>query len=326
MSDVTARRLGEFGLIRRIQQQVEQAPHLVCGIGDDCAVQMQDSSLELLTSTDLLIEGIHFNRRWTTMRQLGGKAAAVNLSDIAAMGGTPQSLFLAIGSPQQVSDAELEELAQGFLQVAKENGATLAGGDTCGSPGPLFIAVTVQGVVARGQAICRHGARAGDSIYASGHLGDSALALQMLLRGEKPPAELAERHHNPHPRIRLGQQLGREALVSAMLDVSDGLIGDLSHILEASQVSAELELERLPLSTRFREQLVGTPQLIELALSGGEDYELLFTAADQHLEQRQDLSPAVTKIGRISQGSGIRVLQADGSNYPYGRGGFDHFS
>ncbi|MCK4690328.1 MAG: thiamine-phosphate kinase, partial [Desulfuromonadales bacterium] len=175
--------LGEFGLIRQIQQQAGDAEHLVLGIGDDCAIQQQDSSQELLTSTDLLIEGVHFNRQWIGMEELGRKSVAVNVSDVAAMGGTPKSLFLAVACPAEISVAELEALIAGFLAETAAYGAILAGGDTCRSSGPLMISVTVQGTVAKGKAIRRSGAKPGDNIYVSGCLGDSALALEMLQQG-----------------------------------------------------------------------------------------------------------------------------------------------
>lgn len=318
--------LGEFGLIKRIQQQAGTAEHLIMGIGDDCAVQLQQSNQELLTSTDLLIEGVHFDRRWTSMEQLGRKAAAVNISDIAAMGGTPQSLFLGVGCPKNISPAELEALSRGFLAEVEHYGAVLAGGDTCGSPGPLFLSVTVQGVVAAGQAIYRRGAAVGDAIYVSGTLGDSALALSLLQQDQLPTAELLARHHAPQARVALGQQLSRRQLASAMLDVSDGLLADLGHILEDSTVGADLQLENLPLSAAFRAQLAAEKRLIDLALSGGEDYELLFTSPRQNLEGSDEFEPPVTRIGTIRAGSGISLYQAGQSLYQCSRGGFDHFA
>jgi thiamine-monophosphate kinase len=325
MTDKQLNSLGEFGFIRRIQQRAGSAVHLLQGIGDDCAVQHQQSGQQLLTSTDLLIEGVHFDRRWTSMEHLGRKAAAVNLSDIAAMGGTPQSLFLAVGCPEEVSLSDLEQLLDGFLAEIAAYGAILAGGDSCRSPGPLFLSVTVQGVVEAGAAVFRHGARPGDSIYVSGTLGDSALALQLLLEEQKPSAELLARHHRPQARIELGQQLGKLRLASAMLDISDGLLGDLEHILEASSVGAELDLTALPLSSSFSSRLATDPQLLDLALAGGEDYELLFTSPQPGLAEDRRLSTPVTRIGTVRTGSGVRILQADGALYQCQRGGFDHF-
>lgn len=318
--------LGEFELIRQIQQQAGTAEHLLLGIGDDCAIQRQAADQELLTSTDLLIEGVHFDLRWTSLEELGRKAVAVNLSDVAAMGGTPQSLFLGVAFPQRLGSDDLQQFSRGFLSEAEKYSVVLAGGDTCRSPGPLLISVTVQGCCARGRAIRRSGAAVGDAVYVSGTLGDSALALQQLQRGEVPQRELAIRHHTPQARVALGAQLAQQRLASAMLDVSDGLLGDLAHIAEQSAVGAVIELDRLPLSTAFRAALAQDPRLIDLALSGGEDYELLFTSKAQDLEQHADLSPGVTRIGSITAAAGIQCRWPDQSLYQCERGGFDHFA
>jgi len=318
--------VGEFGLIRRIQQLAGTAEHLVKGIGDDCAVQTQQPGWNLLTSTDLLIEGVHFRREWTTMEQLGRKAATVNISDIAAMGGIPQSLFLGVGCPPDIPLADLDDLTRGFLAEAEHYGAVLAGGDTSRSPGPLFLSVTVQGGIETGKAIFRQGAKVGDAIYVSGTLGDSSLALQLLTLGRQPSSALLARHYTPKAQVNLGRQLSQQKLASAMLDVSDGLLADLGHILEASTVAAEVELESIPLSPAFRFQLEHDPQLIDLALTGGEDYELLFTSPLQKLDQRENWHVPVTRIGTICAGSGITILRADKSLYHCSRGGFDHFT
>lgn len=325
MADHKEHRLGEFGLIRWIQQQAGSGRHLSLGIGDDCSIQIQQADQDLLTSTDLLIEGIHFNRDWTSLFDLGRKSAAVNISDIAAMGGTPQSLFLGLGRPQGINDAEVEEFLSGFLLEARAYGAVLAGGDTCASPGPLMISVTVQGTIATGAAVCRRGASYGDVIYVSGCLGDSALALHLLQSGRQPDACLAERFHTPSPQVTLGRKLSERQLATAMLDISDGLLADLGHILEVSGGGAELEVDKLPLSRSFQEALKGDPALIDFALAGGEDYELVFTSAVKDLEKQTDLTSAVTRIGRICRQPGIRLRQADGDLYQCRRGGFDHF-
>jgi thiamine-monophosphate kinase len=316
--------LSEFALIDWIQHQVA-GNELILGIGDDCSIASQDSAAELLTSTDLLIEGIHFRCDWGSFFDLGRKAAAVNLSDIAAMGGRAQSLFLGLARPAGMADSAIEELIRGFIVEAEGFGATLAGGDTCASPGPLMISVTVQGSVSRGCSVRRDGAAPGDSIYVSGTLGDSALALQALLADESVSEQLAERFLTPTPRLPLGQMLSTKRLASAMLDVSDGLLGDLGHILRASKVGAELQLEWVPLSEPFVAALKADAALIDLALSGGEDYELLFCSAREDLEQLPGLPTPVTRIGRITAELGTRVLAGDGTPYQCRRKGFDHF-
>ncbi len=325
MAEFNNKKLGEFALIHWIDEQAEKGAHLTLGIGDDCAVQPQVGGQELLTSTDLLIEGVHFKREWTTLYDLGRKSAAVNISDIAAMGGRPQSLFLGIGRPADIDDGGIKDLIAGFVAEARLHGAVLAGGDSCGSPGPLMISVTVQGTIAQGDAVYRRGASYGDAIYVSGTLGDSALALQRLLSGQQPAAFLAHRFHTPEPRVKLAEQLSRGGWATAMLDVSDGLLADLGHILEASGVGAEIELESVPLSEAFRAELAGDPGLIDLALAGGEDYELVFTSPLKDLDKHPDFEPGVTRIGAISPAPGLRVRGADGGNYQCRRTGFDHF-
>lgn len=318
--------LGEFGLIRRLQQQAGGREDLVRGIGDDCAIQRQDSARELLTSTDLLIEGVHFDRRWTGMEPLGRKCVAVNISDIAAMGGVPKTLFLGVACPPTISVAELEQFTRGFLAEAQKYGAVLAGGDTCASPGPLMISVTVQGDIACGKALCRDGAGAGEAIYVSGTLGDSALALTLLQAGKGPDPQLLSRHLTPAARVDLGRQLSDRQLATAMLDISDGLLSDLGHILAASGLGAELELAALPLSGPFSKVLREDPTLIDLALAGGEDYELLFTSPRQDLARAAGLVPAVTRIGNIVPREGLQIRCRDNSLYHCSRKGFDHFS
>lgn len=317
---------GEFGLIRWIREQVGASDSLVQGIGDDCAIEELDHGEQLLTSTDLLIEDVHFKRNWTSMFDLGRKSVAVNISDIAAMGGTPQSLYLGIGRPKQVTVTEIKDFIRGFLSEAGLFKVVLAGGDTCASPGPLMIAVTAHGRVAKSAAVCRRGARIGDAIYVSGTLGDSALALQKLLSGKQPESALAQRLHTPTARVALGQQLVKRRLATAMLDVSDGLLADLNHLLVASEVGAELELGAIPLSGAFRKALRQDPKLIDLALAGGEDYELLFTSAVPDLDRQTDFNPAVKRIGTICQTPDLRIRQADGSDYQCNQQGFDHFA
>lgn len=317
----------EFALIDWISRNCRSGGDPGPAIGDDCAVQPQHSGSDLLTTTDLLIEGIHFKPEWTGWEALGRKSAAVNLSDIAAMGGIPEALFLALARPRDMADQAIKEFLTGFIRETEAHGALLAGGDTCASPGPLLISVTAQGRVASGRAVLRRGARPGDSVYVSGCLGDSALALDMLQQGKIPPAELARRFHQPQARVVLGRQLAEQQLASAMLDISDGLLADLGHLLDASAVGAEIELANIPLSQDFRTELAQRPELIDLALSGGEDYELVLTAPDAGLAAEDRLGPpALTRIGRITAEPGLRVRTAEGRLHQSRRGGFDHFA
>ncbi|MCK4502265.1 MAG: thiamine-phosphate kinase [Desulfuromonadales bacterium] len=326
MGNSTSKNRGEFGLIDWIQQQAGSSDHLSLGIGDDCSIQPQQANQDLLTSTDLLIEGSHFHRDWTNMFDLGRKSAAVNISDIAAMGGIPQSIFLGIGKPKTISVKEIEAFIAGFLSETTQHGATLAGGDTCSSPDSLMLSITIQGTITTGSAICRHGAKCNDAIYVSGSLGDSALALQLLQQNQAPESYLAQRFHTPTPRVNLGQKLAKDKLATAMLDISDGLLADLGHILAASGVGAELELTALPLSEPFQHALANDPTLIDLALAGGEDYELVFTSPRQDLTEQLSGDIAITKVGTINSGSKLLIRQEDGSSYQCQRGGFDHFA
>lgn len=322
--------LGEFGFIDRIGRAVAPGNGVRLGIGDDCAALTLPPGELLLTTTDLLIEQVHFRREWTDLRTLGRKSVAVNVSDIAAMGGTPRHLFLGLAVPAGMRVEELDEYLAGFLEAASHYGATLAGGDTCGSPGPLMISVTAEGAVPEGQLVCRSGARRGDAIYVSGTLGDSGLALQMLLAGQKPEIFLARRHHDPEARAGLGQTLARAAIPTAMIDVSDGLLADLGHILESSGVGAEVEAAALPLSSPFLRALAQDPSLLDLALSGGEDYELLFTVPTEKKAALAELVKSaqvpVTRLGIItSADKGLMVIGRDGQPIRPRQTGYDHF-
>lgn len=322
--------LGEFGFINRIGRRVAPGAGVRLGIGDDCAALALPAGQLLLTTTDLLVEQVHFRREWTDLRTLGRKSVAVNVSDIAAMGGTPHHLFLGLAVPSAMRVEELDEFFTGFLEAAGHYGATLTGGDTCGSPGPLMISVTAEGAVPEGEMVCRSGARPGDAVYVSGTLGDSAFALRMLLAGQTPAPFLARRHHDPEARTGLGRTLAQAAIATAMIDISDGLLADLGHILEASQVGAEIETALLPISEPFRRALAQEPALIELALAGGEDYELLFSVPPRREADLHDLAKfaqvPVTRLGRITSAAGELVVRGrDGRPIRAGKSGYDHF-
>jgi thiamine-monophosphate kinase len=322
--------LGEFGFIDRIARSIPAAAGVRLGIGDDCAALSLPPGELLLTTTDLLIEQVHFRHDWTDLRTLGRKSVAVNVSDIAAMGGTPRHLFLGLAVPVGMSVENLDDFVAGFLEAARHYGATLAGGDTCRSPGPLLISVTAEGSVPERELVCRRGARPGDAVYVSGALGDSGLALQLLLAGEAPDPFLARRHHDPEARTGLGRALAQTAIPTAMIDISDGLLADLGHILESSQVGATIEATALPLSETFRRALAQEPALFDLALSGGEDYELLFTVPPEREADLAALAKSaevpVTRLGKItSAAGGLIVLDRDGCPIPPRKTGYDHF-
>lgn len=322
--------IGEFGLIDTISRQVHADPSVIVGIGDDCALTTIPVGHALLTSKDLLIEDVHFRRCWSSLYQLGRKSAAVNLSDIAAMGGRAQHLFLGVGLPEDLALSDIEQFTRGFLAEIAAAGATLCGGDTCRSTGPLMISVTVQGTIAPELVVQRSGAQVGDHIYVSGTLGDSALALAQLQRGLEPDPYLAQRHHTPTPRLQLGQELAARKLVHAMIDISDGLCADLGHILEKSHCGALIERSTIPLSPAAEHHLLHHPEDEEVALRGGEDYELLFCAAPQCSSEISDLARqlglSLTRIGTIEElAHGLQQLDAKGQRRALQAQGFNHF-
>lgn len=321
---------GEFELIDRIRQRAANGAGLRIGIGDDCSVIDLPPQQELLTSMDLLLEGVHFRLDWTDLHRLGRKAVSVNISDIAAMGGRPLYLYLGLGIPPGFDEAQLDQFLDGVMEALEEYKTSLAGGDTCRSATSLTLSVCIQGVCPAGQSVCRDGALPGEDIWVSGSLGDSGLALKKLQEGLLPEPQLAERHFNPRARCELGQELGLRRLATAMLDLSDGLMGDLGHLLRASGCGARIELEKLPLSGSFRRALKSDPSLLDLAIGAGEDYELLFTArsADrQRLEELAiELKLPLLRIGCITTGSELEFRTAQGQIYQPGVTGYNHFS
>jgi thiamine-monophosphate kinase len=322
--------LGEFGFIERIGRSVQPGPGVRVGIGDDCAALELPPDRLLLTTTDLLIEDIHFRRQWTDPFLLGRKSVTVNISDIAAMGGEPHYLYLSFGLPPELPVEDLDLFVAGFLEAAAFYGAALVGGDTCRSPGPWFISVTAEGSIPAEEVVTRSGARPGDGIYVSGTLGDSALALKQLREEEIPHPFLAGRHRDPVARTGLARKLAEARIPSAMIDLSDGLLADLGHILAGSAVGACLEKEAIPLSAPFRKAAAAMPELFGLALQGGEDYELAFTvpmAKENALRAVvESVGCPVSRIGTILPPErGLALRDRKGHEYHPGTGGFDHF-
>ena len=322
--------LGEFGFIERIRAAARSEASVRCGIGDDCAAVTVPAGHLLLTTTDLLIEGVHFQLAWSDMRTLGRKSVTVNVSDVAAMGGQPRHLYLGLGIPAAMEVADLEQFIEGFLEAAREYDTVLIGGDTCRSSGPLLISVTAEGSVAPEQMVRRAGARAGDVLVVSGTLGDSALALRHLAAGRPQQPMLAARHHDPTARVALGRALAETGLATAMIDVSDGLLADLGHILTASGVGAVVREACLPLSKPFRQALAGDPSLLDLALAGGEDYELLFSVPVERCKALAELSARVgvplTRIGTVEPSHrGLLIQDAAGHCRKASASGFNHF-
>lgn len=321
---------GEFQIIDYLRQQCRAAPGLVRGIGDDCSVVKVPEGDELLTTTDLLAESVHFDLDWTDLMHLGRKAVSVNISDLAAMGARPRYLYLSIALPEDLELGALERFFSGFLAACHEYGAVLAGGDTCRSPAGLTISVTAQGTAPRGKWVGRDGALGGHVLYVTGTLGDSALALRRLKTGDVPDSCLLQRHINPTARLATGLALAEAGIPAAMIDLSDGLLGDLEHILRASAAGAVIEIESIPLSDRFRSDLDNDPDLMELALAGGEDYELLFAASAEHQDAIAAISDRtavpICRIGTIVSGTGrIRLIGPHGEVPLPARRGYKHF-
>jgi len=323
-------RVGEFELIETIRRRARVGIELSLGIGDDCSSVVVPSDHELLTSTDLLLEGVHFRLDWTDMYSLGLKAVAVNVSDLAAMGARPVSLHLAVGLPAQVSEKQVEQFLDGIFAGLERYQVSLAGGDTCRAEGPMVISVTAQGFCHKDQFIRRDGARVGDDLWVSGTLGDSGLALRLLQSGQKLSPFFEERHHRPVARTLLGQILGSRGLATSMLDLSDGLSGDLSHLLKASAVGARVELDRLPLSQEFEVELQKDQAVFDLAICGGEDYELLFTAHSEQRSEIEKLSVEISlplhRIGEMTSCPELQLCLATGQRYQPHISAFDHFS
>ena len=323
------RDLGEFGLIDLIQRKTPRRRGVRLGIGDDAA-WVSTAGDSLLFTSDLLIEGVHFNREWISMRDLGHKSLTASLSDIAAMGGRPAFFLLSLALPD-IDTRQAAALVDGIHALAAEHRVALVGGDTCAAD-RLTIDVFLAGEAPHG-AVTRAGARVGDDIYVTGTLGDSALGLA-LLSHPRPRVSardrnyLVGRHHRPTARVKTGMLLAREGLAHAMMDVSDGLAQDLGHICRASRTSAVVHQARVPLSPAFVR--TAGPDDLRCALAGGEDYELLFTASkdagkDVARIARRTGVP-ITRIGEcVPRKHGVTLVDAGGERTSLSAGGYDHF-
>lgn len=316
----------------------DDAPDLLQGIGDDCAVIRKDRHHSWLVTMDTLVEAVHFDRNWHPPDKLGRKAISVNVSDIAAMGGSPVFVFLSLGLPGEFDVRWLRRFSQGLAEACREYGCLLAGGDTVRSPSGMLITVTVLGEMRTSRVVLREGARIGDVVWVSGYPGRAAAGLELCRTGRGNVAgyaELIEAHLNPRPRLQLGRMLAEDSLVHAMMDLSDGLATDLAHICTRSGVGAAID----PAGLWADRPLAAVARLLDRdplqwALTGGEDYELVFTAARRK-------SPAIARlaarlgtpaapIGRIDDKQGVRIRRGgeDGSpgvEIDIAFSGYDHF-
>ena len=320
--------MGEFDLIARYFTRPSR--RAVVGVGDDCALWQPQAGMQLAISTDMLVEGRHFLSTVSPQR-LGHKALAVNLSDLAACGAKPLAFTLSLALPR-IDEAWLKGFSEGMLALADLHQCELVGGDT--THGPLTIGITVFGEVPPGDALLRSGAQAGDDIYISGSVGDARLALEVF-RGNLSVSgadfeSARHRMEQPEPRVALGMAL--RGIANACIDVSDGLAGDLSHILKASQTGAVLTTDWIQDSAAISAAMQALPfaRRLDMALAGGDDYELLFTApsdlADAVQEAANDCDVSITCIGRITHGSGLQVLDTHGVPVSRRFASFDHFS
>jgi thiamine-monophosphate kinase len=311
--------LKEKDLIQRIRKAAQ--PHRAAGdvgIGDDCAVLSLPREHQLLVTTDFSLEDVHFRQAWHPPDSVGYRCIARGLSDIAAMGGTPLSAFLSLALPADLPQAWVDHFLKGLLKLARRHRVTLSGGDTAQSPAGILADIMVLGSVPVGRAILRSGARPGDSIYVTGSLGSSVATLQRLRDGKQlgPASQL--RHFYPEPRLAIGKYLREKKLASAMIDTSDGLSTDLEHICQESGVGAVIHAEALPASLPGEEGL-------QLALHGGEDYELLFTARPNRRIPKTIAHVPVTRIGEVVRRTQVKLVR-DGKSEVLRPQGWEHFS
>jgi thiamine-monophosphate kinase len=312
--------LGEKNLIQQIRRSAPGGKSVVTGIGDDCAVLRVPRGHELLVTTDFTIEKIHFRRDWHPPELVGRRCLTRGLSDIAAMGGEPLAAFLSLAVAGDVPQKWVDRFLKGLLELAREFKVPLAGGDTAQSGGGIQADIVVVGSVPKGKAVLRSGASMGDQIYVTGELGGAAAALDRLVDGKRLGVEYS-RYLRPSARVAVGQWLRQRGLASAMIDLSDGLSTDLDHICQESHVGAEIEAGAIP---RARVGLGKKPVALDLALHGGDDYELLFTS-DASVPPVV-VGVRVTRIGRVTRSSGMRLIGLDGKPRVLRAGGWEHFA
>jgi len=309
--------LSERKLIERIRRLSGAPARLSHGIGDDCALVDLPKSHEALVTTDLSIENVHFRREWHPADSVGHRCLARGLSDVAAMGGEPRAAFLSLALPRELPQQWVDRFFSGFLRLAKRYSVQLAGGDIAESPAGVLADIVVLGSIPKGKAVLRSGASVGDFVYVTGKLGASLATLELLRQGKKPGGAAHQRHFYPEPRLEVGRYLCAKKLASAMIDTSDGLSVDLQHICDESQVGAVIYAESLP--------RVAGPNGSNWALHGGEDYELLFTAASRKHIPDEIAGVPVTRIGEIVPGKNMRIADAHGKSRRLKTAGWQHF-
>ena len=336
----TLGKVGEFGFIEKIRSAMkDKNPNVVLGIGDDAAIFKPTKGHEMVFTTDMLVEGRHFDFKWISPWQLGAKTMAVNVSDCAAMGAKPTAAVVSLGVPANFPLKDLEAFYDGLKGWGEQFGAQVVGGDTVGSD-KFVVNVALVGEVETGKALRRSGAKVGDALFVTGTLGDSAAGLHSLQHpsnkkdGEKhSEAHLIKRHLTPVPRFTVGRVLSSKKLASSAIDISDGLSSEVHHLCEESGVGAEIHEEALPISP-FLTHYCGENGLnpLEFVLNGGEDYELLFTVPLTRISEAVQKLPAETgtavkSIGRmVPKSKGITLITKKGGRMPLVAKGFDHFA
>ena len=348
------KQIGEFGLIDRIKTIVEpSSPALAAGIGDDAAAFRTSSDRLTLVTTDVLIEGVHFDLKYFTFLQLGWRALAVNLSDIAAMGGRPKYAVLALGLPEKMDVESVEEFYRGGNELCDKFQTAIIGGDTTHSPDRLFISVTLLGEVEEEKLTLRSAAKVGDAVLVTGSLGAAQAGLNLLKSNNIPPFKggskggvsstssglatadgiLTEKHLRPQPRIAEARFLVEHFPIHAMIDISDGLASEINHICKQSRVGALLNTDDIPINSATREAAaLFKEQPLDYALNGGEDFELLFTTPAECADElqskfREKFGFDCSRIGTIkSHDKGICLQSSDGKQVPITAKGYEHFS
>jgi thiamine-monophosphate kinase len=320
--------LGEFELIDLLAEMAGggQDKHLLIGIGDDAAAWKGDASIQLAT-VDSFIQDVHFPSGIASWQELGWKALAVNLSDIAAMGGMPRYALVSLALPEDSEVDDVTALYTGMLELAQQYGVAIIGGDTSRAP-LVIITITVLGNSQKKQILTRSTAEPGELVAVTGYLGAAAAGLEMLGKGRQLDIKAATRLRNaflhPSPRIAEGQLLIEQGVKTA-IDISDGLIADLNQICKASQVGARIEVDRVPVEPMVKARF--GEKSLELALSGGEDYELLFTAGAEVIDRvKRAATCPITVVGEIVAGKGVTVIDRRGNPIDVGKAGWEHFT
>lgn len=314
--------MNEFEFIKNIKKK-----YGLDLVGDDCAVLPKDASTDLLISTDMLVEDIDFRLDWTTPELLGNKALAVSLSDVAAMGGTPVWALLSIGIPEALWSAKfLDRFYDGWHELANRHGVKLVGGDISRTPNKLVIDSTVGGSVPTGTSVLRSGAQVGDSIYVTGPLGGAAAGLRLLNQGERLGGShdlLLKKQLVPEARVELGPRLRDSGAITSMIDLSDGVSSDLAHICRASNVGSVISANDIPFEGEVMSIAGSVDAMLDLALNGGEDFELLFTAPQEKISQLN--FDDIFRIGEITETPGVVELERNSKREVLPPGGYRHF-